>query len=140
LTRRGVAVAALGPPRLSPPGDGFTEKTGLAQADQLGLRMAIRPSYQLGLDMFEIDDEVMALRSEVWRFLAPLIDGILDRHFAKVVKYTPFYEALIKERGELWRGIIVGGTSRLFLSPFDEAFVADARARVKAEIELGCDM
>ena len=102
--------------------------------------MAIRPSYQLGLDMFEIDDEVMALRSEVWRFLAPLIDGILDRHFVKVVKYTPFYEALIKEKGELWRGIIVSGTSRLFLNPFDEAFVADTRARVKAEIELGCDM
>jgi len=102
--------------------------------------MAIRPSYQLGLDMFEIDDEVMALRSEVWRFLAPLIDGILDRHFAKVIKYTPFYEALITEKGELWRGIIVSGTSRLFLNPFDEAFVADTRARVKAEIELGCDM
>jgi methyl-accepting chemotaxis protein len=102
--------------------------------------MAIRPSYQLALDMFEIDDEVLSLRSEVWRFLAPLMDTILDRHFAKVLKYTPFYDELIKEKGDLWRGIIVKSTSRLFLRAFDDEFVNDVRERVEAEIKLGCDM
>ena len=102
--------------------------------------MAIRPSYQLALDMFEIDDEAMSLRSEVWRVLGPLMDAILDRHFAKVLKYTPFYDALIKEKGDLWRGIIIRSTARLFLNAFDDEFVDDVRKRVDAEIELGCDM
>lgn len=102
--------------------------------------MAIRPSYQLALDMFEIDDEAMSLRSEVWRFLGPLMDEILDRHFAKVLKYTPFYDALIREKGDLWRGIIIRSTARLFLNAFDDEFVDDVRKRVDAEIELGCDM
>jgi methyl-accepting chemotaxis protein len=102
--------------------------------------MPLRPSYQLSLDMFEIDDEAMSLRAEAWRFLAPLIDGILDRHFAKVLKYTPFYDELIKEKGDLWRRIIINSTSRLFLNPFDEEFVKDVRERVEAEIKLGCDM
>ena len=102
--------------------------------------MTIRRSYQLALDMFEIDDEVMSLRPEVWRFLAPLMNPILDRHFAKVLEYTPFYEELIKEKGDLWRAIIVRSTARLFLNAFDDAFVEDARERVEAEIKLGCDL
>jgi methyl-accepting chemotaxis protein len=102
--------------------------------------MPIRSSYQLALDMFEIDGEAESLRSEVWRFLGPLMRPILDRHFAKVLKYTPFYEKLIKENGDLWRDIIVKYTSRLFLNAFDEEFVKDARDRVEAEIKLGCDM
>jgi methyl-accepting chemotaxis protein len=102
--------------------------------------MPLRPSYQLAIDMFEIDDEAMSLRSEVWCLLAPLMDTILDRHFAKVLKYTPFYDELIKEKGDLWRGIIVNSTSRLFLNALDEEFVKDVRERVEAEIKLGCDM
>jgi methyl-accepting chemotaxis protein len=102
--------------------------------------MPIRSSYQLALDMYEIDDEVTSLRGEVWRYLEPLMGTILDRHFAKVLKYTPFYEGLINEKGDLWRETIVRYTSKLFLRPFDEEFVNDARARVKNEIELGCDM
>jgi len=102
--------------------------------------MPLRPSYQLALDMFEIDDEVMSLRSETWRLLAPLMDTILDRHFAKVLKYTPFYDELIKNKGDLWRRTILNSTSRLFLNALDEEFVKDVRERVEAEIKLGCDM
>jgi methyl-accepting chemotaxis protein len=102
--------------------------------------MPIRSSYQLALDMFEIDDEVISLRSEVWRLLEPLMGAILDRHFAKVLKYTPFYDELIRKKGDLWRETIVTYTSRLFLKPFDEQFINDVRERVEAEIRLGCDM
>jgi methyl-accepting chemotaxis protein len=102
--------------------------------------MPIPVSFQLALDMYEIDDEVMSLRSEVWRFLAPLMRTILDRHFAKVLKYTPFYEGLVRENGDPWREILMKYTSRLFLSTVDEQFVRDARERVDAELKLGLDM
>jgi methyl-accepting chemotaxis protein len=102
--------------------------------------MPIPAPYQLALDMYEIDAEAMSQRAEVWRLLAPLMPKILDDHVAKVLRFTPHYDELLKSKGDLWREIIIKYTARLFLNPFDEQFVADARERVETEIKLGCDM
>ena len=56
------------------------------------------------------------------------------------MKFTPFYEELLKERAEEWRRLVIHYTSRLFLNPFDEKFVEDALERVKIEIGLAADM
>jgi hypothetical protein len=47
--------------------------------------------------MYEIDDEALALRAEVWRHLGPMMDTICDRHLAKILKFTPFYEESLKK-------------------------------------------
>jgi methyl-accepting chemotaxis protein len=90
--------------------------------------------------MYEIDDEALALRAEVWRHLGPMMDTIYDRHFAKILKFTPFYEESLKKTAEEWRRLVIHYTSRLFLHPFDEKFVEDALERVEIEIGLAADM
>jgi hypothetical protein len=55
--------------------------------------MPIPAPYLIGLQMYEIDDEALAPRAEVWRYLGPMMDMICDRHFAKIVKFTPFWKS-----------------------------------------------
>jgi hypothetical protein len=69
-----------------------------------------------------------------------MMDTICDRHFAKILKFTPFYEESLKETAEEWRRLVIHYTSRLFLNPFDEKFVEDALERVELEIGLAADM
>ncbi len=102
--------------------------------------MPIPAPYQLALQMYEIDEETIAARAEVWRFLGPVMNGACDRYFAKVLKFVPFYEEMLKEKVEQWRESIIKYTSRLFLNPFDEQFAKDAQERVNAEIDFGSDM
>jgi methyl-accepting chemotaxis protein len=102
--------------------------------------MPIPAPYLIGLQMYEIDDEALALRAEVWRHLGPMMDMICDRHLAKIVKFTPSYEESLKETAEQWRRLVIHYTSRLFLNPFDERFVEDALERVEIEIGLAADM
>jgi len=102
--------------------------------------MPIPAPYLVGLQMYEIDDEALALRAEVWRHLGPMMDTICDRHFAKILKFTPFYEESLKKTAEEWRRLVIHYTSRLFLNPFDEKFVEDALERVEIEIGLAADM
>ena len=102
--------------------------------------MPIPAPYLVGLQMYEIDDEALALRAEVWRHLGPMMDTICDRHFGKILKFAPFYEESLKETAEQWRRHVIYYTSRLFLNPFDEKFVEDALERVEIEIGLAADM
>ena len=50
--------------------------------------MPVPAPYLIGLQMYEIDDEALALRAEVWRHLGPMMDVICDRHFGKILKFT----------------------------------------------------
>jgi len=102
--------------------------------------MPIPAPYLVGLQMYEIDDEALALRAEVWRHLGPMMHTICDRHFGKILKFTPFYEESLKKTAEEWRRLVIHYTSRLFLHPFDEKFVEDALERVEIEIGLAADM
>jgi methyl-accepting chemotaxis protein len=102
--------------------------------------MPIPAPYLLGLQMYEIDDEALALRAEVWRHLGPMMDVICDRHFAKILKFTPAYEGALKDTADEWRRLVIHYTSRLFLNPLDEKFAEDALERVEIEIRLAADM
>jgi methyl-accepting chemotaxis protein len=102
--------------------------------------MPIPAPYLIGLQMYEIDDEALALRAEVWRHLGPMMDVICDRHFAKILKFTPSLEGALKESADEWRRVVIRYTSRLFLNPYDEKFAEDALERVEIEIGLAADM
>ena len=102
--------------------------------------MPIPAPYLVGLQMYEIDDEALALRAEVWRHLGPMMDMICDRHLAKILKFTPSLEESLKETAAEWRRLVIHYTSRLFLHPFDEKYVEDALERVEIEIGLAADM
>jgi len=102
--------------------------------------MSIPTPYLLGLQMYEIDDQALALRAEVWRYLAPMMDMICERHIGKILKFTPGLEGELKKSAEEWRLLVLHYTSRLFLNPFDEKYVEDAVERVEIEIRLAADM
>jgi methyl-accepting chemotaxis protein len=102
--------------------------------------MRIPAPYLIGLQMYEIDDEALALRAEVWRYLGPMMDMICDRHFVKILRFAPFLEETLKETALEWRRHVIYYTSRLFLNPLDEKFAEDALERVEIEIKLAADM
>jgi methyl-accepting chemotaxis protein len=102
--------------------------------------MAIPPAYQVGLGLYGIDAEILALRPEVWRILGPNLDAIMDRHFAVVTEHAPYYVEMLRKRGGGYKALALKYTERLFCRPFDEAWVQDCKDRVEAEIELGHDM
>ena len=102
--------------------------------------MPIPAPYLIGLQMYEIDDEALALRAEVWRYLGPMMDMICDRHFAKILKFTPALEGALKESADEWRRVVIHYTPRLFLNAYDEKFAEEARERVEIEIGLAADM
>ena len=76
--------------------------------------MPIPAPYLIGLQMYELDDEALALRAEVWRYLGPMMDMICDRHFAKILKFTPALEGALKESADEWRRVVIDYTPRLF--------------------------
>jgi methyl-accepting chemotaxis protein len=102
--------------------------------------MAIEPGFQVRLGIYRITPEVDALRSEIWQLLAPHLPSIVEAHHDNVIRCAPFYkERVEKDRATLTR-IIVEGTKKLCLDPFDEEWVKYAYARARSEMDSGFDM
>jgi len=102
--------------------------------------MAIEAGFQVRLGIYRIDSEVDALRSEIWRLLAPHLRAIVEAHHDNVLRHAPFYkETVEKERANLTERIMAG-TKQLLLEPFDEAWVQAAYERAKFEMDSGFDM
>ncbi len=97
-------------------------------------------AYQVGLGLYGIDAETLALRAEVWNILGPHLDAIMDKHFAGVSEHAPFYADMLRKQGREYKALTLKHTERLFCKPFDEAWVQACKDIVKAEIELGHDM
>lgn len=102
--------------------------------------MAIPPAYQVGLGLYGIDAETLALRPEVWKILGPHLDAIMEKHFALVTEHAPYYVDMLRRRGGGYKELSLKYTERLFCNPFDEQWVQDCKARVEGEIGLGHDM
>jgi methyl-accepting chemotaxis protein len=102
--------------------------------------MAVPSAYKAGLNSYEIDAETIALRRSVWRVLDPHLSGIVDRHIDLIARSLPRYETSLRENSKPFRELVLHYTERLFLQPFDEQWIMDAKKRVQAEIELGHDM
>ena len=103
--------------------------------------MPIPPVYQVGLALYQIDAETLALRREAWEILAPELDAIVERHYELVRKGAPFLAQKLFDRGDSpFKQVILKYAERIFCNPFDERWVQDCKDHVEAEAKLGHDM
>ena len=103
--------------------------------------MPVHPAYQVGLTLYQIDAETLALRREAWDILGPELDAIIERHYELVRRGAPYLADKILNRGERpYKQLILKYTERLFCNPFDEQWVQDCKDHVEAEVKLGHDM
>lgn len=102
--------------------------------------MPIPAAYQLALEIFDLASDTSAARRQVWEQLAPLMDQIVKEHEQLTMQFTPYYRDLIENRRQRNAELIITFTERLFTQPFDDAWVASTKERVKAEREIGFDM
>src|ERR1700719_1334832 len=103
--------------------------------------MPVHPAYQVGLTLYQVDAETLALRAEAWDILGPHLDAIIERHYELVRRGAPYLADKILNRGDRpYKQLILKYTERLFCSPFDEQWVQDCKDHVEAEAKLGHDM
>jgi methyl-accepting chemotaxis protein len=103
--------------------------------------MPVPPVYQVGLTLYQIDAETLALRGEAWEILRPELDAIIERHYELVRRGAPYLAEKILNRGDSpYKQLILKYTERLFYNPFDEQWVQDCKDHVEAEAKLGHDM
>jgi methyl-accepting chemotaxis protein len=102
--------------------------------------MALEPSFQVRLDIYEIDADVRALRPKIWAMLGPRLVAFLHRHVDKVQARVPHYTLLFAKSGDQLTALNFEYTKRLFLNDFDENWVQDAYDRARCESEFGLDM
>ncbi|MGO9699483.1 MAG: methyl-accepting chemotaxis protein [Xanthobacteraceae bacterium] len=102
--------------------------------------MAIEPGFEVRLGIYRIDADVVSLRGEIWRLLAPRLDAIIAAYLANVFQVAPLYRKKMEESRKSYADMIKLYTERLLNNPFDEAWVQDAYDRAAAEIKVGLDM
>ncbi len=103
--------------------------------------MPVPAVYQVGLTLYQIDAETLALRQEAWEILGPQLDAIIERHYQLVRRGAPYLADKILNRGDSpYKQLILKYTQRIFCNPFDEQWVQDCKDHVEAESKLGHDM
>jgi methyl-accepting chemotaxis protein len=102
--------------------------------------MSIPAAYQVGLGLFQIDEQTLATRRDVWAVLGPELSNIVDRHFVLLFKYAPFYIEMVRKSGDAYKTLTTKYTERLFCHPLDENWVKDTQERAKLENEIGHDI
>jgi len=102
--------------------------------------MPLPSAYQLALEIFDLATDTSAARREVWQLLGPLIGHVIQEQEQRTKQFAPHYRELIEKKRQRSAEVIATFTEQLFTQPFDEAWVAGTKERVKAERELGYDM
>src|SRR5438105_3843331 len=103
--------------------------------------MPIPPAFEVRLAAYWLDDDDFAeTRREIWALLEPRLDAIIMAHLDRTMKYAPVIAEGTRKNYATHQESIRRAYSRLFLSPFDEQWVADAETRARYEIERGIDM
>src|SRR5271154_5790762 len=102
--------------------------------------MALPPAFEVRLVAYGIDAAVMQARREVWMIVAPHIDRIIGELLDRSTRIAPNIADALKRNREAYFTSVKIHTTKLFLNPFDEQWVADAYDRAKFEIDHGLDM
>jgi methyl-accepting chemotaxis protein len=102
--------------------------------------MTIPTAYQIGLNLFQIDEETLSARPLVWEILGPHMPAIIDRHYELLFQYAPFYIDLVKKNGEKYKERTIKFTEALFSRPLDQQWIKDVQERAQLEKELGHDI
>ena len=102
--------------------------------------MAVEPSFQVRLGIYEIDVDIVAQRAEIWQLLAPRLDTIIAAYLAHVLQVAPLYRRKMEEGRKSYTDTFKYYTERLLNNPFDEDWVKDAYDRAASEAKAGLDM
>ena len=102
--------------------------------------MPIPPAFEVRLAAYGLTAALDADRREIWTLLDPEFDAVMRDHIARVIEYAPAYADNFRKHGAAFLEAYRKYTTRLFLRPFDEQWVADAEARAKFEIDHQIDM
>lgn len=103
-------------------------------------QMSVPPAFQVRLVAYGISPDVLAARREVWTIVAPTIAATASEYVETSINFAPAIADLVRRNRDLFSEVIISYTTKLFLKPFDEDWVADAEARARFEIEKGLDM
>ncbi len=102
--------------------------------------MPIPPAFEVRLAAYGITPAIDADRRRIWALLDSEFDAVMKDHIARVIEYAPAYADNFRKHKATFLEVYRAYTTRLFLEPFDERWVADAEARAKFEIEHQIDM
>src|SRR6202521_5164163 len=102
--------------------------------------MALEPGFQVRLGIYRIDVEIIDLRGEIWRLLAPRLDTIIASYLANVIECAPLYRKKMEEGRKSYIDTTKFYTKQLLNNAFDEEWVKDAYDRAISEINAGLDM
>jgi methyl-accepting chemotaxis protein len=98
--------------------------------------MTIPVQLQKRFDFYAIDAEVDAARAEIWELLEPILDPALRELGSSTKKIAPARTKGFKGGTSVW----IGYLKKLFCEPLDERCLADAHARMQAELSMGQDV
>jgi methyl-accepting chemotaxis protein len=107
---------------------------------ELASQVPLPPAFEVRLAAYGITPAIDEDRREIWALLDPEFDAVMKDHVARVIEYAPAYADNFKKNGAVFLKAYRTYTTKLFLEPFDEQWVADAEARAKFEIEYQIDM
>jgi hypothetical protein len=62
--------------------------------------MVLEPGFHVRLGVYDINAEVLTLRSEIWALLEPHLAGILHRNMERVAIHIPLYGDIFAKAGE----------------------------------------
>ena len=102
--------------------------------------MSLPSAAEIGLKMYGIDSETLALRGQVWTILEPHIAEISRSYMAMSIEHAPYYHETLRKNAPRIQAVIEAHTKALFTEPFDKKWIVSAKERVREEIELGYDM
>jgi methyl-accepting chemotaxis protein len=100
----------------------------------------IPPAFEVRLAIYGVTPAMDRDRREIWSLLDPEFDATMRDHLARVIECAPAYADNFRKHRAAFLEAYRTYTTRLFLHPFDEQWVADAEARAKFEIEHQIDM
>src|SRR5579871_749074 len=98
--------------------------------------MTAPSQFQKRLEFYAIDAEVLAARAEIWPLLEPIIDPALRALGSSTKKIAPERTKGFKGGTGIW----IEYLRKLFCGPIDERCLADAEARMRAELSMGQDI
>lgn len=102
--------------------------------------MPIPPAFEVRLAAYGITPALDEDRRRIWALLDPKFDAAMRDHIARVIEYAPAYADNFRKHQAAFLEAYRKYTTRLFLDPFDERWVADAEIRAKFEIEHQIDI
>jgi methyl-accepting chemotaxis protein len=102
--------------------------------------MPLPTAYQVRLAAYDLTDNRDALRREAWALLGPNIERIATEYLDAAAAYAPATADSNRRLRSQHADSITAGTRRLFLEPFDAAWIEATEARIKAQIDRGVDV